>query len=119
MKTGNILVTSFTWAYIVKSFEIFLLLNIRTTATNFCPVLRVFCFNPFPNKPWFLLVCSVSFSFENTAGKGEIARDEQFLLFPSCFLPIWRTFCHLHQIQHCRLQTLSLEESKIDRLGNS
>ena len=22
---------------------------------------------------------------ENTAGKGEIARDEQFLLFPQCF----------------------------------
>ena len=26
---------------------------------------------------------------ENTLGKGEIARDEQFLLFPKCFL---RTF---------------------------
>ena len=24
----------------------------------------------------------------------------------SCFLPIWRTFCHLHQIWNCRLQTL-------------
>ena len=24
-------------------------------------------------------------SFENTVGKGEIARDEQFLLFPQCF----------------------------------
>ena len=26
--------------------------------------------------------------FENTVGKGEIARNEQFLLFPQCFLPI-------------------------------
>ena len=26
-------------------------------------------------------------SFENTVGKGEIARNEQFLLFPLCFLP--------------------------------
>ena len=25
-------------------------------------------------------------SFENTVGKGEIARNEQFLLFPQCFL---------------------------------
>ena len=25
-------------------------------------------------------------SFENTVGKGEIARDEQFLFFPQCFL---------------------------------
>ena len=30
---------------------------------------------------WFLSVCSTSL-FENTMGKGEIARDEQFLLFP-------------------------------------
>ena len=27
-------------------------------------------------------------SFENTVGKGEIARNEQFLLFPQCFSPI-------------------------------
>ena len=26
--------------------------------------------------------------FENIVGKGEIARNEQFLLFPQCFLPI-------------------------------
>ena len=25
-------------------------------------------------------------AFENTVGKGEIAGDEQFLLFPQCFL---------------------------------
>ena len=36
--------------------------------------------NPFPNKPWFLRVWGTS--LENTAGKGEIARNKQFLLFP-------------------------------------
>ena len=36
--------------------------------------------------------------FENTVGKGEIARNEQFLLFPLCFLAIWITFCHFRQI---------------------
>ena len=41
-----------------------------------------------------------------TVGKGKIALNEQFLFFPQCFLPIWRTFCHFHQIQNCRLQTL-------------
>ena len=66
--------------------------------------------NPFPNKPWFLCVCCES--FENTAGNGEIARNEQFLLFPQCFLPVWRTFCHLHQIQNCRLQTLTVWKSQ-------
>ena len=32
-------------------------------------------------------------SFENIVGKGEIARNEKFLLFPQCFLPVWRIFC--------------------------
>ena len=62
--------------------------------------------NPFPNKPWFSCVCSTSL-FENTAGKGEIACNEQFLLFPQCFLPIWKTFFYFHQIQNYRLQTFS------------
>ena len=31
---------------------------------------------PLGNKP-----------FENTVGKGEIARNDQFLLFPQCFYP--------------------------------
>ena len=35
--------------------------------------------NPFRNKPWFLHVFS-TILFENTAGKGEIAHKEQFLL---------------------------------------
>ena len=37
-------------------------------------------------------------AFENSVGKGEIARNEQFLLFPQCFLPIWIAFCHFRQI---------------------
>ena len=40
--------------------------------------------------------------------KGEIALNEQFLLFPQCFLIVWRTFRHFHHIQNCRLQTLSV-----------
>ena len=51
--------------------------------------------NPFPNKPCFLRVCSKS--LKNTVGKGEIARNEQFLLFPPCFLPIWSTFHNFYQ----------------------
>ena len=43
--------------------------------------------NPFPNKPWFF-TCLQYKSFENTVGKGEIARNEQFLVFPhSVFYP--------------------------------
>ena len=46
--------------------------------------------NPFPNKPWFLRVCSVSL-LKTLWGK------EKFLLFPQFFLPVSRTFCHFHQ----------------------
>ena len=40
---------------------------------------------PFPNKPWFVRVCSTRLL--KTLGKGGITRYEQFLLFPQCFLP--------------------------------
>ena len=46
--------------------------------------------------------------FEVTMGKGEIAPNKQFLLFPQCFLPFWRTFCYFRQIQNSHLQTLSV-----------
>ena len=49
--------------------------------------------------------------FENSVGKGEIACKEQFLLFPQCFLPVWRAFCHFQQIRNCHLQTLSVWKS--------
>ena len=50
-------------------------------------------------------------SFENTVGKGEIAHNEQFVLFQRCFLPILRTACNFNQIQNCCLQTLSVWKS--------
>ena len=74
--------------------------------------------NPFPNKPWFLYVCLQHKSYENTVRKGEIANEEQFLLFPQCFLTACRTLCHFHQIQNCCLQTLSVWKSKVCCMGN-
>ena len=47
--------------------------------------------------------------FENTEGKGEIARA--ISLFLQCFLPVWRTFCHFHHIQNCHMHTLSVWKS--------
>ena len=55
---------------------------------------------PFPNKPCVLRVC-ISSILKARWKKGEIVNNdnnEQFLLFPQCFLPIWRAFCHFHQI---------------------
>ena len=52
----------------------------------FCIQVSRYTLNPLPNKALFC-TCLLYKSLENTEGKGEIARDEQFLLFPQCFLP--------------------------------
>ena len=44
-------------------------------------------FKPFLNYPFYLTFLLYK-SFENTVGKGEIARHEQFLPFPQCFLSV-------------------------------
>ena len=43
-------------------------------------------------KQALVLTCLQYKSFKNTVGKGEIARNKQFLLFPQCFLPFLRNF---------------------------
>ena len=67
-------------------------------------------FNLFRNKPWFCRVCRTSL-LKTLLRKGEIACDEQFLLFPQCFVPVWRNFFHFHKICYCLLQTLSVWKS--------
>ena len=63
-------------------------------------------------KPVLLLSAVKSFkSFEHTVGKGEIAQNEQFLLFPQCFLPFCWAFNHFDQIYNCGPQTYSVWKS--------
>ena len=54
-------------------------------------------------------------SFENTAGKGEIARNEQYLLFPQCFLPLGELSAIFIKIslKLSSANSFSLEDSKI------
>ena len=65
------------------------------------PLYQLCAYKPFsphfflPNPDFYFPTVK---SFENTVGKGEIARNQQFLLFPQCFLPDWRNFFHFHQI---------------------
>ena len=65
-------------------------------------------FNEHFTKQSLVFNCLQYTSFENTMGKGEIARNEQFLFFPQCFLHFLKIFCHFHQIWNCRLRTLSV-----------
>ena len=48
---------------------------------------------------------------ENVVGKGEIAHNKHFLLFPQCFLPIQGSYRHFHQILNCHLQAISVWKS--------
>ena len=50
-------------------------------------------------------VPEVQVFIKKTAGKGEIARNEEFVLFPQCYLPFWRTFAIFmkFKIVVCRL----------------
>ena len=56
-------------------------------------------------KQALVFTCLQYKSFEITVGKGEIARNKQFLLFPQCFILFWRPAFF---IKDCRLQTLSV-----------
>ena len=66
-------------------------------------------------SPGFYL--SVVKSFENTEGKGEIARNEQFLLFPVFSTHLENFLPFLSNLKLSSANPLSLEESKIGRLG--
>ena len=69
-------------------------------------------------KQALVFTCLEYQSFENTVGKGEIARNEQFLLSPQYFLPVWITFCYFHyHLQLSSANSFSLEESKMCRVG--
>ena len=46
---------------------------------------------PFP-KQVLVFTCRQYIYFENNVGKGEIALNEQFLLFPQCFLHFFDNF---------------------------
>ena len=47
-------------------------------------------FQPF-RKQTLVFTCLQYQFFENNVGKGDITLNEQFLHFPQCFLPVWRT----------------------------
>ena len=57
-------------------------------------------------------------SLENTVGKGEIARNEQFLLFPTEFsTPLKNPLQFLSNLKLSSANSISLEDAKLCRLG--
>ena len=82
--------------YIVNCNIFFLVLFSFCIVYMQCPLTLKSVDQPFP-KQALVFMCLQYKSFENTVGKGDIAQNEQCLLFPQCFLPFWRTFCYSHQ----------------------
>ena len=64
---------------------------------------------PFPNKPWILRVCTASLL--KTLWEKKKLRYASNISFSQCFLSIWRTLYHFHQIWSCRMQGLSIWKS--------
>ena len=57
----------------------------------------IYSINPFPNKPWFLSVCSTRL-LKTLWEKEKLLVTSNFSFSPQCFLPVWITFCHFCQI---------------------
>ena len=91
-------------------------LSPRTRPLNSSPVMEsqilVCCWNlnPCPKQDHAFAYLLYK-SFENPVVKGEIARNEKFLLFLQCFLPFHKPFQHMRQFQNCHLQSLPVWES--------
>ena len=68
-------------------------------------------FKPFP-KQALVFKCLQYKYFENTMGKGEIARNEQFLLFPTVFSNCLENFLSFSSnLKLSSANSFSLEES--------
>ena len=76
-------------------------------------------YEPFPKQA--LVFTRLQYKpFENTVGKAEIALNEQFLLFPQCFLLCYWTFLPFSSnLKLLSATFLNLEEAKICCVGNS
>jgi hypothetical protein len=66
-----------------------------------------FYINPFPNKPWFLCVCSTSL-LKTQWEKEKLLVTSNFSFSHSVFYLFWKHLYHFQQIWNCRLQTLSV-----------
>ena len=53
---------------------------------------------PFPNKPWFLRVCSTSL-LKTLWKKEKLLVTSNFSFSPQCFLTVCRTFCHFIKLE--------------------
>ena len=74
--------------------------------------ITVYQLNPLPREA-VVFTCLQDKSFENTVGKGEIARNEQFLLFPQWFSTLLENLLPFSfNLELSFANSFSLEKSK-------
>ena len=74
--------------------------------------------NPFPNKPWFLRVCSTSL-LKTLWEKEKLLLTSNFSLFKMCFLPVLRILPFSPNLELSSANSFSLEESNIRHMGKN
>ena len=88
-----------------------------TVIIEFFIIILKASFNPFPNKPWFLRVCSTS-PLKTLWEKEKLLITSNFSFSHSVFYPFRELSSIFCQIQNCRLQLFSVWKSlKICCLG--
>ena len=74
------------------------------------------CLNPFPNKPWFLHVCSTSL-LKTLWKKEKLLLTSNLSYSHSVFYPFGRLSAISSNLKLLSANSLSLNESKVCRLG--
>ena len=84
---------------------------------KFCDLLiGLILFKPFPNKPWFLRVCSTSL-LKSLLEKEKLLVTSNFTLFHSVYYSFGKLCAIFIKFEFVVCKLLSLEDSKICHLG--
>ena len=87
--------------------------NCYNTNLNICKLtifnwlVSIILFNSFPNKPWFLRVCSTSL-LKTLQEKEKLLVTSNLSFSHSDFNPLAKLSAVLIKVKNCRLQTLSI-----------
>ena len=93
---------------VTSTYELRLKLLIIRSKSNCCQIGKN-QLNPFPNKPWFLHVCSTSL-LKTLWKKEKLLVTSNFSFSHSVFYLFEELFCHFRQLSNCRLQTVSVSK---------
>ena len=93
---------SYAKSHIIVVFDLSSALRFITSTANL--------FKPFPNKPWFLRVCSTSL-LKTLWEKEKLLVTSNFSFSHIVSYPFGELYAIFHKVKNCRLHTLSVWKS--------